>query len=498
MEPQGTPKPSEQPNGNSEPAPLLEESQVSSTPAVEQPSEPVVTQAPPTVEVSQSASPQPADPVQVSSQPVADTSLSTAQPVVGTPISPLSPTPSKRRWLLPAVLVIAVVLLGAGGYTFAFYIPNRPGAVYASSLKRTGEAVDTLVTYSNKQAQKQYKSYGVDGKISVTADSTSFDATLSGSVDLQANATATLSAGIMGQHVSVDLKSVHVAGSSSPDIYLRASGVKTALDAAGASSLDGLDGQWLSIDHTLLNSYAANYGNGMSMAANSLPTAAQSQDALAKIQTVNKQYLFTTNSTHAVLQNKKYVGKETKDGRSVYHYTVGYNKTHLKSYVDALSSALDGSSLNNWSKKANAGKSLSEALDVSSLKTAVDGAKANYTFDMWVDTKTKLVQSVQFGDVASPGSTFTLAQNYTSGTSYPFTFSYQGKLTDGTTESSSLKLTVDTATDKETGVVTMNAGSTKLGLNFTVTPSTKGVDVTAPTGAKSVADLLSGLGLGGL
>lgn len=500
MEPQGTPTPSEQPNQMPQSTPPAAQPQPTPGPVTEPLGQQPVTGAQPVAQPTTEAwqpTVQPfASPLQPNAQAVSGVPQPTSQPFVGASAAALPPAGSKKRWMLPVAVLVALALLG-GGYAFAFYLPNRPSAVYSTSLKRTGEAVDTLVSYSNTQAQKHYKSYGVDGKLTITADGTSFDASVSGSVDTQENATATVKADIMGVHATADVRSIHVAGSTSPDLYLRATGIKTALDGAGASSLDGLDGQWLSLDHTLLNSYATSYSSAASMAATtSLPTDAQAHDALVKMQTVNKQYLFTTDATHAVLQNKKYIGKETKDGHSVYHYAVGYSKAHLKSYIDALSGTLDGSSLNTWSKKANDGQNLSEALEINSLKSAIDGAKADYSFDVWVDAKTKLIQSVQFSDPSKPGTTFSFAQNYTSGSSYPFSFSYQGKDNDGTAQSANLKLTVDTTSNKETGVVAINTASAKIDLNLTVTPSTSGVQVTAPTDAQSVSDLLSGLGLG--
>jgi len=502
MEPQDTPTPSDKPNEPQGPAPSIEPTQTNSSPVISQADErPLSTTAQPaaqsTADFSTPTRQMPDSPAQAASEPAIP--QPTVQPVVGTSASivpPVSSGSSKKRWMLPLVVVIVLVLLAGGGYVFAFYLPNRPSTIYATSLKRTGEASDKLVDYANTEAQKHYKSYSLDGKLTVTAEGTNFDATVNGSSDDQANLTATLKADVMGEHLTADLRSVRVDGSTSPDLYLRATGIKSMLDSTGLSSIDGLDGKWLSIDHTLLNAYAANYNSDASKAVLTMPTAAQSHDALVKVQAVNKQYLFTTDTAHAVMQNNKYVGKETKDGREVYHYTVGYNKAHLKSYVDALSTALDSSSLNNWAKKANDNKSLSETLDFSQLKSMVDNAKAGYTFDVWVDAKTKLLQSVQFGDIDKPGSTFTVAQNYVSGNSYPFSFSYQSKSDDGTPASASLKLTVDTVTDKQTGVLAVDASKTKIGLNFTVTPSTNGVQVTAPTGAESIVDLLSGLGLG--
>lgn len=504
MEPQDTPTPSDKPNAPQDSAPSIEPTQTNPSPVNSQPSEqPLPTTVQPTVQStpdSLASTPQtPNSPVQAVSEPTDGVQSPTVQPVVSASASvvpPVSSGSSKKRWMLPLVVVIVLALLAGGGYAFAFYLPNRPGAVYATSLKRTGEAADKLVDYANTEAQKHYKSYSLDGKLTVAAEGTNFDATVNGSSDAQANLTATLKADVMGEHLTADLRSVRVGDSTSPDLYLRATGIKNMLDATGLNNIDGLDGKWLSIDHTLLNAYAANYNSDASKAAFTMPTAAQSHDALVKVQAVNKQYLFTTDTAHAVMQNNKYVGKETKDGREVYHYTVGYNKAHLKSYVDGLSTALDSSSLNNWAKKANDSKSLSETLDFSQLKSMVDSAKAGYTFDVWIDAKTKLMQSVQFGDIDKPGSTFTVAQNYVSGNSYPFSFSYQSKSDDGTPASASLKLTVDTATDKQTGVLAVDADKTKIGLNFTVTPSTSGVQVTAPTGAESVVDLLSSLRIG--
>ena len=94
-----------------------------------------------------------------------------------------------------------------------------------------------------------------------------------------------------------------------------------------------------------------------------LPTAAELHDAEAQVESVNKQYIFTTDAADAVLVNQKYVGVETENGRQTDHYIVGYNKTHLEAYVTALSAALDNSSLNTWSKAANNGKSLSQELE---------------------------------------------------------------------------------------------------------------------------------------
>lgn len=435
------------------------------------------------------------------STPAPAASYPSPQPTVGAPMPSMPPVPEpkrSKRWVLPVALAVAAVVL-AGGYTFAFYLPNRPSAIYKSSLHRTGDAIDALTHYSNGLVQKHYKSYGVNGSMHVKSGSSSFDATLTGNADARANASMKLDANILGQKIAADLRTVEVANSANPDLYLRLTGIKSALDSYGLNSLDSLDGQWLSMDHSLLNTYATSVSHNVAGAdATSMPTGTQVNDALTKVQTVNKQYLFTTDSSRAVLQNKKYVGKETQDGRAVYHYVVGYDKTHMQAYADALGKALDSSSLNNWSKSSNSGKNLSEVANISSLKQSISNAKDDYTFDVWVDAKTKLVHSVRFADPTDASSVLTFSQNYTGGSTYPFALSLKGKTSSGAAETVDLKVSLDTASNKQTDTLAITEGDTQANFDFTLTPSMDAVQVAAPAGSRSVADVLNSLGLGSL
>ena len=404
------------------------------------------------------------------------------------PISqhPVATSGGKKKWLLP-VGIAAIVVLLAAGYVFGMYLPNRPSAVYSKGLTNTGKAVDSLVDYTNNVSKMNYKSYGVDGTVKVASSSGSFDGTLKGAFDVHANGNLTVDVDALGQKVNAEIRSVHVNGNASPDVYVKISGVKSYLDSFGASSLDSLDGQWVAVDHTLIDTVAANYSQSKTSATTSLPTSDQVHDALVKVQNVNKQYVFTTDQSKAVFKQDKYVGKETKDGRNVYHYKVSANKANMKAYGSALKSALDSSSLNDWYKKANSGKNLSSSFDTSSLNST----SANSTFDMWIDTKTKLVHAVQFADSSDPSSTLTLAQNYTGGDEYPFELSSADKTTKA-----DLKLTINKATNVSTVALTGNESSTNFTLNVKVTPSNDAVQVTAPSGAQPIMNILSKLGLG--
>jgi hypothetical protein len=405
----------------------------------------------------------------------------------------------KKRGLLLALVVVAVLVLGAAGYVFGYYLPNKPAAVYSSSLEKGGKALDALIDYSNTASKKDYKSYNFTGSMQVKSSGVSFDGTLTGGFDPEGNADVKLNADILGQKMSANVRSVHAEGTNSPDLYVQLSGIKSMLDQYGLKSLDSLDGQWIGIDHTLLDTYAAALDESAAgaISGSKTPTPEQVEDALAKVQTVNKDYIFTTNSDKAVLTNAKYVAAETKDGRATLRYTVGYSKEHLQAYVNALKSALNSSKLNDWSKDANDGKNLSEMVDFNSLNASIRDANSNYTFDIWVDKTTKLIRTVQFTEPSDKSSTFALTQGYTGGDEYPFTLTFSGKNSEsGETESASVNLTLNTSTNKTSGVMKLSEGSTSAKLDFAVTPSNDTLKVTAPAGAMPVTNLLSMFGLG--
>ncbi|HSX42809.1 MAG TPA: hypothetical protein VLF59_01855 [Candidatus Saccharimonadales bacterium] len=436
---------------------------------------------------------QPASVVQPSDAPLGVSEL----PMVhaDAPVLP-PPEPRKKPWMLVAIVVLVLALLGAAGYVFAYYLPNRPAALYSQGLENSGKAVDSLVNYSHAAAQKKHKSTDFTGNVQVKSSTASFDATVGGSYDKDANATAQISADVLGQQMVVDVRSKHVNSSATPDIFVRASGIKKALDQYGMGSFDSLDGQWIGIDHTLIDTYSSALGQdeaNSALSASSVPTSDQLQDAVSKVQVVNKQYLFTTDSSKAVLTNQKYIGDETKDGRSAAHFKVGYNKAHLQDYVAALGTALDSSKLNDWSKSASGSKNLSSSLDIASLKKEVGKAKSNYTFDVWIDKKTKVVHSVRFTDPSDKNSVFTVAQNYTGGTTYPFQIGMTSKDSAGKTTSTALTVSVNTANDKVQGELKFDEKDTSGTITFALTPSDKSVEVVVPSGAMPLTSLLSQL-----
>ena len=94
-----------------------------------------------------------------------------------------------------------LILLLIVGYVLAFYLPNRPSEVYATSLKNTGDALNTLINYTGNVANKNYKSYDVNSTLHVVSTA-SFDASLSGAVDTSGNSKFKVNTDVLGEKVN--------------------------------------------------------------------------------------------------------------------------------------------------------------------------------------------------------------------------------------------------------------------------------------------------------
>jgi hypothetical protein len=409
-----------------------------------------------------------------------------------------SGTPKKRRKLPLIIAVVVLVLLLAGGYVFAFYLPNTPANMYKTALSRSNIAYDRLVNYATTTQAAHYKGFTANGSFKLTSASGSGDGTFSAASD-GSNSQGNVNVDIFGEKLNANYRSIVAKGQTTPDVYLQVKGIKTMLDSFGLKQFDNLDGQWISIDHTIIETGLANV-QGSDTKKTPPPTYADVKDAMVKFGDVNEKYIFTTDSQYAVLKNEQYVGKSTQDGRTVAGYKVGYDKAHLKIYLDAVGTALDSSGLGKWYQQTN-NKTLSSTLQLDEAKKSVDKAKSDYTFNMYVDAKTKLIHKVHFADTKDPANNyFELGLNYVGGSRYPFVFDVHGK-EDGSTDVAHMAMTLDSSTNQID--VQMNGSSksdttTNFTLKMTAKPTNDTLNVTAPKGAKSVMSVLNSLGLGGL
>lgn len=410
------------------------------------------------------------------------------------PTTQPAPTSRKRLWLLAVAVVIVLGL--AAGYVFAFYLPAQPGNMYKSGLTNTSKAIDTLIQYSGEHKASDYKSASFTGSAQVKSAQGSFDFDTSGSIDQKSNMTATFDADIMGQKIQANVRSVIPKKGTTPDIYFQ---VNKADKLLGQYGLQKYNEKWITIDHTVLDTFAKNAEDAKDKTTPEVttPTYDQVRDVLDKVQALNKQYLFTTDEKYAVLKDEQFVAKEQVHARTSYHYKVAYNKDHLKTYVAEMKKALDTSKLNAWSESVNH-KKLSEQVKFDKLEKEIADAKSDYKFDLWVDAKTRVIGQLQFTDPKDSSSKMTIGQNYTGGDQYPFSFAVNDKDDHGHPESANIGLTLDKKTQKTTVDIT-GAGQDETGKSFditgsiSVTPSTQGVAVTAPKNSTPINDVINDL-----
>ncbi|QQS19806.1 hypothetical protein IPL85_06100 [Candidatus Saccharibacteria bacterium] len=464
---------------------------------------------PPTVD--NFAPEQPSAPTQsapeVMSTPQVTTPVVSGSPVVGggvqqSPVFTASPGGSggpgrKKKWLIPALAGGALTVLLAAGYVFGLYLPNKPEAVFSKSLTQSGKALDKLIEYVQEEAKSPSPSFVVNGTINVKSPDVSFDITTKGNMS-DKEADLTMDANIVGQKLKADFRMIDAEGSDNPDMYIKLDGAADMLQGLGAqpSQAATVEDKWIAIDHTLLDSVASQAA-GASLKTN--PTTEQMQDALAKVQVVNKEYLFTDNSTKGVVQYKSFEGKSTADGRDVMQYKATYSKTNMKAYVKAVGKALDESKLNDWYKNQS-DESFSQSMQLKELEKSIDDAKDDYVFDVYVDEQTKLIHSLVFSDPDDDKTRLTIYQNYTEGSVYPVGIKFTTD-TSGQTGSFDLGMSVDTKTDITNFDVNVEVGSegstATITGKFTFTPSKDDLTVEMPAGSTPITTVMNQLGFSG-
>jgi hypothetical protein len=406
---------------------------------------------------------------------------------------------TKRRLRLAGV----VVVLGlAAGAVFGWYLPNTPGNVWSTGMNRSGSALDSFAqTALSAKQLAAYKTSTVNG----TAQAHFGGATYSGnfnasfdSVAMNGGATFDMQSKLGDKKtITAKLLSQVPTGKLYPDVYLQVSGLKTlGLDAL-FPSIAAYDGQWMTLSSDYLQSIGGSVLAGSASGSEQV-SAADVASLVKTASNVTKDYLFTTNSAKAVLVKKAFVGKETVDGLSTYHYTVGINSAHARDYCVALANAL----VSTTAYQHVAGKSGSQLDTAKKSATdecasyAADSVTANDTLDVWVDGHYKLIYKIRSYEDKSQNSYTDIGQLYKGGNAVSlFVVSHDG--TSGSGGKFTLNANLDTTTTKAT--YTLKGGGSSpydMTVALTLAASDKPVTITKPANATPVQTLLGGLGMG--
>lgn len=448
-----------------------------------QPSEPSLPQPNPAPIPQPASGPVPGEP---------GTIVGTLQPAPQqSPLPSLPKKPKFKKSFVIAGVVAALVILG--GVAAAFYVTsaNDPGKLWETALDNTNKGYDRLVAYNNEQSKTDGGT--LKGTYNINANNIVADGTIDSKFDAK-NSSTKVDLGVSGTRFSAEVLSTIPEGAKNPDLYVKVSGVKgldTLLGASApglGSALSSFDNQWLVVDHTIFDQAMQTGGQSAGLAELS------DEDIQAAVETfgrVNKEYIFTNNSSKAVLTVKQNVGKEKRDNRDVYHYKVGYNKANLKNYVTTLKDEIDKTKLKGL---------LASDEEFNRLKSNVDKLDENGQADVWVDTKTKLMRAVRFTDSKNQANFVEVGLNYNGGDEYPFVLATESK--DQTSE---VKAALTTTLNTKSNTITFdgniegkeNSQPIKMGIKATLTPSSEALTFEKPAGAKSLLEVYSQL-LGGL
>ncbi len=354
------------------------------------------------------------------SAPTAYNPANTAEGIVvgshaAVPTTPQQPKSKKKKLLFGGVLAAVVVLVG-GGAIFGLYLPSRPENVFNRGLERTGTAMNTLVTEATDTAtQAKYKSDSITGKFELDSDSmgkataTVEGQTSSTAVQVDAKVSWT-QADAPAQEYGAKFLSSIPSGKKYPNVYIQPSGFKTFV---AGTEFEQYDGKWLFLSSEYLESLAQSYGESTTKQEN-ITTADVS--AFAKdMNKVAQEYVFTADTTKAVLENRGYKGKEEIEGIKTNRYTVGINVANAKKLCAATADVAFDSQL---FKKQLSDASARAEEKASFLKTCQESAgktKTSDTFDMWIGGKYGLIRKIRITDDKNKSDYIEFGQSYNGG-----------------------------------------------------------------------------------
>ncbi|HEU4914052.1 MAG TPA: hypothetical protein VFT16_01410 [Candidatus Saccharimonadales bacterium] len=409
-----------------------------------------------------------------------------------------------RRMVIAGAATLLV--LASGGYIFGYYIPHQPDSILKTALKNTSAGYDHLVDYVTDEAvAKDFENTKMTGSYKVAGPGLSTDGAMSAHTD-GSNMSFSGDIGLATTRLMVEGITKDAANSASPDLYLKAGGIKGLGAMYGLPELDTLDNQWIVIDHTLFDTFArqAEQAQGLGVKDKAVipPKREDMLEAAAVLGVQADKYLFSSDADTAVVRMDRFVGSEVVDGKQTNHYKVAINKDHLKAFVKDLGAQLDKTGLSEWSKQAY-DMPLSEMLNIKDAQSSVDGVKASDRYDLWVNTKTMLIHKMRFADRRDAAHNYMeFGFNYGGGDEKPFFMTVadnkdgvEGKGTFGlsiNTKTNVIKFGVD-GTDRPVD----GSGQTDITLDVTFEPSNDKVNTTVPAEAISLSEALDRVGLTG-
>ncbi|PID32087.1 hypothetical protein CR970_02290 [Candidatus Saccharibacteria bacterium] len=415
-----------------------------------------------------------------------------------------------KRKLVALVAGLVVLMMGSSAAAyFGYLVPNKPENIWAAAMERTADGIDAMVADSRQDIDKPME---LSGKFRVSAGEGDGGLATDGTYSVRSDgesAVMTADFSVITSRINTEVRLVDSPSSDYPDVYFKAGGLDDLApllpatpDMAGVDSLLGeFNDQWINIDHSLIDNVIVQSGGGTE-AGQSLGAEEVYQISEA-INSVNREYLFTDDAEKAVFKIAKNVGREERDGRSVYHYQVVMNKQNVKKYLEALGEKLDETP----AKKFLDDGSFKDKLKDQDLFDAIDKYDENSAFaDVYIDLATKTFHTIRFTDKDNEESYIELGVRPTNDKELPFVFKFVG---DDESELKTIDFSLNYDRQQRTWNSSIKATGTGDGfgdeeVSLELTMDAKHIDgdfkVEKPADAKSINHIIgqiSGLAAGG-
>ncbi len=406
----------------------------------------------------------------------------------------------KKRLLFGGVIVMVLAL--AAAFVFAYYLPNRPNSVFKTGLDRSGKALNMFVDATTQKAKLDaFKKTEMTAKVDATYQGGSFSGTLTSKFDpthLDSGLDITAkSSGDASKVFSARLLAQLQKNSQYPDIYFKLSGLKNFGLDVFLPAIDDYDGKWIAIDSSYLKSLGA-----PPITANDTKKKQITADDVTEFtkatSAVTADYVLTSSPQRAVLEQKKFIAKETVDGISAYHYEVGINKQHAKDYCQALINKLYETQLLKKMNGDESADSLNSGKknEIESCQRSAGDIKDDTTFDLWVNAKNKVIYKARFAEKNNNDAYTEVGQNSSGLDNISLFINFH----DGKAKTDA-KFSLDTNLNTNTtqGVFTVVSKSSDGGYNIKVSLEAKpykgDIKVSKPNGAIPISEVLKKFGI---
>jgi len=409
----------------------------------------------------------------------------------------LSQTKSRgKKPLLIISAAVALVILGAAGYVFGLYLPNKPENIWSASLDRSGKALDRVV---EKTADKSTLESIKKSDVSASLDISSQDLHYTGELDIKYDSANTNGKLVVkdeknapGKELAVEFLSKLEAGKTYPDAFLKVNGITDLGFDALLPGIDKYQNKWIAMDSKYLDQVLGT----QTEAKDQQITADDVAELAKKAAEPTTDYIFSSKADKTVLKLNSVVGEEEVDGRKTIHYKAEIDRNHAKDYCKALVEAVFSTNFYKKTLAEGTDEEKDKQSTVESCQKSVDqDFKDGETYDVWVDKKYKLIYKVRLYDTNTK-TYLDIGQTYKGGDDFGFFAVYNDP--DSKSEVK-VEITSNMKTNQTTGTIAavFGAGDSKIegSLKMTAKPYDGEVKVDAPKDTIPLEEILSAFGL---